>query len=654
MKKSFLILILLVSTLLGAPVFAETVFDYEPNNSPDTAYILNGDSSLMSTLSDCNDVDFYDFNVNGTVGVEITLTSPENADYDIKLFDKNYKEIARSILPSNNTDIMSKDSLATGMYSIKVYCLNRKTSSLPYNLEVKINYISGTNKTSNAGQSEANKKNITMDNALEINNNVSLDAKISSMNESRYYKFKLYNHSDLDISMLPPKDVDLDMRLYNSSGLEVGSSTKNAGSESISKSNLLPGTYYLKVYGYNYAFSSDTYKLTVQSNINKSGKVVTKPKKTIPSASQTPTGAPRALLLYVGRGLPEFSDEDLKKLLIDDPVNTREFIITDNGLEYNTFSDPLGYPVEIVTPDMINSLTADKIDSTGNLDQIKNDYLNFYKKASSKNSLDYFAEVATDLALRLIETDSNVKLSISIPWTNFNVFAYEFVEPVKEKLLKGIKEKLDSVNPDYWKKNIRGFYYSTEGIPYYYTWFKPDKSIDYDNPQVKAMVSLSNEIHQVYGKEFFWIPYYGNTLGVDKFYNKEQFVRIGYIANRTNIFDCVFIQPSYYFNPKSENIPYIKNSCEINAVVDLNGEIIGGVKTSKTLIGPEMEIDSKYNAAPGKEDVASAYQKRYAQYANAFSNVKSNTPVAFYAGSRDELFVDAVYNAVKSFFKSIQ
>ncbi|WP_010249725.1 T9SS type A sorting domain-containing protein [Acetivibrio cellulolyticus] len=656
MKKNILSLILIVTTILsGSMVFAEPVFDYEPNDSPYSAYVLNGDSTLSSTIANSEDVDFYNFYVNGTVDTVITLTSPKDTDYDLKLFDENYNEIGSSSLSLNNDDIISINSLTTGIYSIKVYSFNKSASNLPYTLSTRTVDINGTNTPSHAGISEANKNNTTMANVLEIDSNTSFIGKMDKLSKARYFKFNIKNFSDINISMTPPKGVDLDIKLYSLSGLEVGSSTNKDGTENISKSNLLPGIYYLKVYGCGSAFSLNTYRVTVEAA--KAAYITTSKGNSANnysrSSSQTSTTAPRALLLYVGPYLSKFTDDDLKKLLVDDPINTKDFIITDNGIQYNTYYDKDGKLVDIVTPEKINAMTLDKLDSTGKLDQIKLDYLAFYQKAMRENSLDYFASEAADLASRLIKIDSSVKLTIAIPEIKMQALSYEYIEPVKEKIIKGIKERLDFVNPDYWEENIRGFYFSSEGIPYYYTWFKPDKTINFDNPVVKTMLSFSNEIHQVYNKEFMWIPYYGNSLAIDSYYNKEQFVRIGYIANRTNIFDYIFIQPSYYFKPKSENIPFVKTSTELNAVVDMKLDIVGGIKTSKTLIGPEMEIDTKLDTTIGKDD-SLAYQKRYNQYVTAFSNVKSNTPVAFYAGSRDEIFNDTVYNSVKNFFKSIQ
>lgn len=651
MKKVALSLILIISIILsGSQVFAGMAFDYEPNNSPDYAFAINDDSTIMSTISYSGDVDYYKFYVNGAVDTNISLKSPQGLDYDIKLYDAEYNEIASSELPAGNTDVIKK-SIATGTYFIKVYCFSHNYSTSTYILSMKTTDVKGNNKTGYKGIPERDVKNTTLANALEVNNNTSFRAKVDSLNESRYYKIVLNNPYDLDISMTPPKDADLDIKLYNFSGLEVGSSTNISGAERISKSNLLPGAYYLKVYGNYTEFSSNTYKVEIKSSRTGLNQNETLTGETHDNNANTHDPLPQALLLYVGPGLPKYADGDIKKMLVDDPINTKEFVITENGPQYNTYLNNQGSLTDILTPEKINALTIDKIDSTGILNSVKSDYLNFYKNIDRKNSLDYFSDEAVDLALRLIKTDPSVKIYIAIPGVSFHALADEYIEPVKEKLIKGSKEKLDKVNPNYWQKNIEGFYFSTEGIPYYYSWFKPDKTIDFNNPVVKTMNSFSNEIHQVYNKKFVWIPYYGGSLNMEEYYNKDSFVRVGYIANRTDIFDYVILQPTYYFYSDFKNIPFIKASIENNAVLDNEQSIIGGIKSSNTIIGAEMEIDKNYAPVAGKESFAKAYGERYREYVNAFKEAGKKCPIAFYAGSRDDLFNEAVYNAVKSFFK---
>lgn len=55
---------------------------------------------------------------------------------------------------------------------------------------------------------------------------------------------------------------DLDLKLYNSSGTQIGASTGTGNSETISLNGLVAGTYYIQVYGYNGA-QNPSYTLTI-------------------------------------------------------------------------------------------------------------------------------------------------------------------------------------------------------------------------------------------------------------------------------------------------------------------------------------------------------------------------------------------------------
>ena len=74
---------------------------------------------------------------------------------------------------------------------------------------------------------------------------------------------------------------------------------------------------------------------------------------------------------------------------------------------------------------------------------------------------------------------------------------------------------------------------------------------------------------------------------------RDRYQRIGYIANKTDIFDAVTIQPKIYFGDNTtDEIGFLKESLDKQAFVDPDtGEILGGTKTSSTNIGIEIELD---------------------------------------------------------------
>ena len=101
--------------------------------------------------------------------------------------------------------------------------------------------------------------------------------------------------------------------------------------------------------------------------------------------------------------------------------------------------------------------------------------------------------------------------------------------------------------------------------------------------------------------------------------------------NLTDIFDTAIIQPSFFFNPaRTDEIGIIAASVKAQAVLDRNGEMIGGKKTSETVIGFEMEIDSQYFDKPD-------YVERYNAYETGFGDLVGTYPTAYYAGAPETM-----------------
>lgn len=139
------------------------------------------------------------------------------------------------------------------------------------------------------------------------------------------------------------------------------------------------------------------------------------------------------------------------------------------------------------------------------------------------------------------------------------------------------------------------------------------------HPQVAMLNNVASYIRNTHGKKVLWIPYYGrggnwnNTL-----------YSVGVIANKTNIFDYVILQPSYYnYGNVSEatidNLYGIRESITLNKVVGRPSaySVVTGSKTSNTKIGAEMEISRRHQE--------SGYADCYARYVDCFNNTGSLT-----------------------------
>lgn len=135
------------------------------------------------------------------------------------------------------------------------------------------------------------------------------------------------------------------------------------------------------------------------------------------------------------------------------------------------------------------------------------------------------------------------------------------------------------------------------------------------HPEVAMMQTVANYVHHTLKKKMLWIPYYGYGDTYNDTINS-----IGCVANRTDIFDYVLLQPHYYFQESRDilkNVEAIRESAHIGAVVSRKSDnntfsIIGGGKTSPTKIGVEMEIDKRHEQ--------SGYATRYDVYAKCYNN----------------------------------
>ncbi|MGG3887440.1 DUF4855 domain-containing protein, partial [Brevibacillus panacihumi] len=183
-----------------------------------------------------------------------------------------------------------------------------------------------------------------------------------------------------------------------------------------------------------------------------------------------------------------------------------------------------------------------------------------------------------------------------------------------------------SVNK-YFNFDLEGFYFTTETVHPAY------KKISATNPtatsSVKLMQDLSNYIRNELELDFIWCPYYGFNE------NKENIIHnLGVIANRTNIFDCIMIQPAYYFWPDGcdeRNITAVKKSVShrdgiLGEVVDLNGVPVAGGRSAiaEAHIGVVMEMNGSVNSG--------SYARRYQLYYDAFKDNRNKVDTIFYGG----------------------
>ncbi len=366
--------------------------------------------------------------------------------------------------------------------------------------------------------------------------------------------------------------------------------------------------------------------------------------------------------------------------------------------EYSTFLDKVGIELNNLDLNELHYILweeapAEKPYEVHLFKPVNND-VRKYSEWGNGYSYDSYIEEVINLANKLVEKIPCCNLWIGlppmIPSTYF--LADKYIAPYKYIVDNVLYEnKGDGTNvPRSFFNNIQGFYYGTEEIPHSYTKFEEDnRIIDYNlveiyddcfkNIVIYNMSVISNYVHTNYNKKMLWIPYYHVDTELCK--------RVSYVASRTNIFDFVILQTSYYFNGDNgqSNMEVVKKCIEQQEWYYPTGSnlYVTGIPKgdSKTQIGVIAEMDyttteyglqqflnySKLSEAEKKEhdlrqfpvDVLPKYKDRHKEFVKKFADFVNGTDetesvcMAFYGGERDDMFksnIDIIGN-VKEFFK---
>ena len=323
------------------------------------------------------------------------------------------------------------------------------------------------------------------------------------------------------------------------------------------------------------------------------------------------------------------TDAELEKLLT----------VTDEILfipitTYNRFTDKDGNDYEVLSHEIIDNMTADMVGDPNRFEIIKGEYhaTADYRLPANYHVKDYVAD-AVSLAKRIVAINGKAKLWFSAPSAeNFHALTHLFA-PAWADTVDMIKNALPE---EIWNNNLQGIYYAGEDIVTSgYTRFDncaPEEN--FNNPIVYSMRVVSDKVHS-YGKKMLWIPYYHEAAPSSK--------NLGHVVNLTDIFDYVIIQPSFFFNPaRTEEIGIVSQCVGKQAVVDINGNIIGGKKTSRTEIGFEMEIDHQFYESD-------AYVERYYAYEKGFGSFVGLRPTDYYAGTPETLI--KTLDIIEKFYK---
>ncbi len=242
------------------------------------------------------------------------------------------------------------------------------------------------------------------------------------------------------------------------------------------------------------------------------------------------------------------------------------------------------------------------------------------------------APFMVNVITQIVSRKSSAKIWIGTP--GISSLNYTIAGSSLDPIYNYLSHVRDQIGASVWKKNIGGVYMNQEAV-----YGAIDYNDIYQNPCVKLMSGLSDRVRTFLKTKFLWIPYYGygnNAADIIK--------KIGYVANKTDIFDYVVIQPHYYFDETvPENLTGVRH-CVSKQTICYRDGIAVTEKTSKTIIGPEMELSWKVVPPNNYADCVA----RYNEYVAAFSEFKNTKPIIFYW---DGTLQNALNHRINPFFQ---
>ncbi|WP_212002526.1 pre-peptidase C-terminal domain-containing protein [Chitinophaga sp. HK235] len=220
---------------------------YEPNNTLVTAASIPTGTDIRATIATATDTDYFKIQVSDTSRLNIVLDNLL-ANFDLRLLSASGAQLGISQNTGTTAESIVYNGPA-GTYYIQVYGKNgARADSICYRLNAGVTNLNGCN-----DQLEPNDTQAT---AAAIATGTNIRAQIATATDVDYYKFTTTGTNDLSIR-LDSLAGDYDLVLLNASGTQLGIS-QNSGTtaESITYGAAAAGTYYVKVYGYNGAFSN--------------------------------------------------------------------------------------------------------------------------------------------------------------------------------------------------------------------------------------------------------------------------------------------------------------------------------------------------------------------------------------------------------------
>ena len=220
----------------------------EPNNSTTAPGAITLPATINALIASSTDADYYRFTLASTSNVTINMSNLAG-DYDLRLLNSGGTQLAISQAGGTTAEAISYNGAAAGTYYIHAFGYNGAFSATQCYLL--------TASAAAVGCTDAYESNNTSGTAKTIAKNADIPALISSSTDVDWFKFSNTSSNPKIKISLTNLPADYDVTLYRGQTTQVGIS-QNGGTtaEQIILNTTTVATYYVKVMGYNGAFSA--------------------------------------------------------------------------------------------------------------------------------------------------------------------------------------------------------------------------------------------------------------------------------------------------------------------------------------------------------------------------------------------------------------
>jgi hypothetical protein len=219
----------------------------EPNNTQATAGTIVPPTTYKALIATGTDNDYYKFTVAAGTNIVLSLTNLP-FDYDLQLLNSAGVLVGISALPGTTNEIIRLNNAAAGTYTVRVLgYLGAFSATNCYSLQLIT--------TSTCGNTPEPNESLAAAAAISANANVF--SQIGTATDADWYQFTNTAAASNIYVTLTSLPFDYDLYLYNAAGTLLGTSTGGGtADEAIIYNTTTAGTYYVRVIGYNNAFST--------------------------------------------------------------------------------------------------------------------------------------------------------------------------------------------------------------------------------------------------------------------------------------------------------------------------------------------------------------------------------------------------------------